>query len=131
MNTREILENNNFIFKKKYGQNFLQDTNILDNIVKVSNITHDTLVIEIGVGAAALTKKLSLVSKNVLGYEIDKTLEEPLKEILKEYNNIDIIFDDFLNRNINNDIKKYEYKEIMVVSNLPYYITTPIIVKFI
>lgn len=131
MNTREILENNNFIFKKKYGQNFLQDTNILDNIVKVSNITPDTLVIEIGVGAAALTKKLSLVSKNVLGYEIDKTLEEPLKEILKEYNNIDIIFDDFLNRNINNDIKKYEYKEIMVVSNLPYYITTPIIVKFI
>ena len=131
MNTREILENNNFIFKKKYGQNFLQDTNILDNIVKVSNITHDTLVIEIGVGAAALTKKLSLVSKNVLRYEIDKTLEEPLKEILKEYNNIDIIFDDFLNRNINNDIKKYEYKEIMVVSNLPYYITTPIIVKFI
>ena len=79
MNTREILENNNFVFKKKYGQNFLQDTNILDNIVKVSNITPDTLVIEIGVGAAALTKKLSLVSKNVLGYEIDKTLEEPLK----------------------------------------------------
>ena len=131
MNTKQILNNNNFIFKKKYGQNFLLDQNILNNIVSLGNIEDNTLVIEIGVGAAALTKKLSKKAKYVLGYEIDKTLETSLKEILKENTNVDIIYDDFLNRNINEDIKKYSYDKLMVVANLPYYITTPIITKFV
>ncbi|MEG2351122.1 MAG: 16S rRNA (adenine(1518)-N(6)/adenine(1519)-N(6))-dimethyltransferase RsmA [Bacilli bacterium] len=131
MNAREILENNKFIFKKKYGQNFLLDNNILNNIVEVSGVSKDTLVIEIGVGAGALTKKLSEKSKDVLGYEIDKTLKEPLKQILSKYDNIKVIFDDFLKRNLNSDLENYKSDEIIVVANLPYYITTPIITKFI
>ena len=131
MNTKDILNSNNFVFKKKFGQNFLLDQNILNNIVKEADITKDTLVIEIGVGAAALTKKLSLKAKTVLGYEIDETLKEPLNVILNDFSNVDIIFDDFLNRCVKDDLKKYEYKTLMVVANLPYYITTPIITKFI
>lgn len=131
MNIKDILNKNNFTFKKKFGQNFLLDQNILNNIVDLANITENTLVIEIGVGAAALTKKLSSKAKNVLGYEIDKTLKEPLNVILDEYKNIDVIFDDFLNRNIKLDLAKYKYDNLMVVANLPYYITTPIISKFI
>lgn len=131
MNVKEILNENNFVFKKKFGQNFLLDQNILNNIVSLGNITRDTLVIEIGVGAAALTRKLALKAKTVIGYEIDTTLKEPLSKILENYDNINIIYDDFLNRNINDDLKKYEYKNIMVIANLPYYITTPIITKFI
>ena len=85
MNTKDILNSNNFVFKKKFGQNFLLDQNILNNIVKEADITKDTLVIEIGVGAAALTKKLSLKAKTVLGYEIDETLKEPLNVILNDF----------------------------------------------
>lgn len=131
MEIKKILDNNSFIFKKKYGQNFLLDQNILDNIVKLCDISKDTLVIEIGVGSANLTRKLSNYTNKVLGYEIDKSLKKPLEEILTEYNNIDIIFDDFLSRNIKNDIKNYKYCDIVVAANLPYYITTPIITKFI
>ncbi len=131
MNIKEILNENEFVFKKKFGQNFLLDQNILNNIVSLGDISKDTLVIEIGVGAAALTRKLSKKAKQVLGYEIDNTLKDPLKEILNGYDNVNIIFDDFLNRNIKNDLKDFKYKNIMVVANLPYYITTPIITKFI
>lgn len=131
MNIKDILDKHKFVFKKKFGQNFLLDQNILNNIVNLGNISKDTFVIEIGVGAGALTKKISEKAKIVLGYEVDLNLQEPLKEILKDYKNVDIIYDDFLNRNIKEDIKKYEYKDIMVVANLPYYITTPIITKFI
>ena len=100
MNIKEILQDSNFKFKKKYGQNFLLDDNILNNITALANLDKDTLVVEVGVGAAALTKKTSNKAKFVLGYEIDNSLKEPLKEILKDYNNVEIIFDDFLNRNI-------------------------------
>ena len=131
MNTKDILDSNNFVFKKKFGQNFLLDQNILNNIVKEADITKDTLVIEIGVGAAALTKTVAPNAYKVLGYEIDTTLKPILEDKLKEYNNIDIIYDDFLNRNVNEDIKKYNYKKLYVIANLPYYITTPIITKLI
>lgn len=131
MDVKKILENNEFVFKKKFGQNFLLDENILNNIVNTANINKETLVIEVGVGAAALTRKLSLAAGHVLGYEIDTQLKGPLKEILSSYNNIDIIFDDFLKRNLRQDLEKYNYENIVVVANLPYYITTPIITKFI
>lgn len=131
MNTKEILEKNGFTFKKKFGQNFLLDDNILNNIVSNSMITKDSLVIEVGVGAAALTKKLCKKAGMVLGYEIDKSLKAPLNDILSSYGNVKIIFYDFLGRNILDDIKDFKYKEIVVVANLPYYITTPIITKFI
>ena len=131
MDVKGILNKNDFVFKKKFGQNFLLDHNILNNIVELGDITKDTLVIEIGIGAAALTKKVSEKAGAVLGYEIDVTLKEPLKEILKDKTNVNIIFDDFLNRDLKEDLKDYNYDEIIVVANLPYYITTPIITKFI
>lgn len=131
MKIKEILNKNNFVFKKKYGQNFLLDHNILENIVNLAEITKDTLVIEVGVGSANLTRKLCKEAKLVLGYEIDKSLKESLDEILLGYNNVKIIYDDFLARNIFNDIKEFKYDKIVVAANLPYYITTPIITKFI
>ena len=131
MKDKELLDEYNFTFKKKFGQNFLKDQNILDNRVNKSEVDKDTLVIEIGVGAAALTKTVAPNAYKVLGYEIDTTLKPILEDKLKEYNNIYIIYDDFLNRNVNEDIKKYNYKKLYVIANLPYYITTPIITKLI
>lgn len=120
-----------FNLKKMYGQNFIIDENIINNIITKSNIDKDTLVIEIGPGAGSLTYKLSKSAKNVLCYEIDQTLKELLNDNLNDCNNVDIIFKDFLKANIVEDIKKYNYKKLYVVANLPYYITTPIIIKFI
>ena len=120
-----------FKFKKSFGQNFLQDENILKNIVNGTNILPNSLVIEIGPGAGALTKYLSKVGEKVLAYEIDTRLEEILDENLKDCHNVDIIFDDFLKRDIKNDIATYQYENIYVVANIPYYITTPILMKLI
>ena len=121
----------NFKFKKSFGQNFLKDQNIIKNIVSKTNIQSDSLVIEVGPGSGVLTKELAKVAKNVLAYEIDTRLEDLLDENLCDFQNIEIIYDDFLNRNIKDDIKKYEYNNIYFVANLPYYITTPIISKIV
>ena len=129
--TKELLSENEFSFKKKFGQNFIVDENTIDSIINKANIDSDTLVIEIGPGAGALTYKLSKVAKNVLCYEIDTTLENILRSNLGDASNVEIIFDDFLKRNVKKDIEKYDYKKIYVVANLPYYVTTPIIVKLI
>ena len=120
-----------FKFKKAYGQNFLQDENIINNIVEKTNIKNNSLVIEVGPGSGVLTRKLSAISKNVLSYEVDTRLEEILDENLKDCHNVEIIYDDFLKRDIQDDIKDYEYENLYVVANIPYYITTPIIMKFI
>ena len=128
---KEKMEKYNFNLKKMFGQNFIIDENIINNIIKSADIDKDTLVIEIGPGAGSLTFKLSEFAKNVLCYEIDTTLKELLEDNLSECNNVDIIFKDFLKANVLEDIKKYDYKKLYVVANLPYYITTPIIVKFI
>ena len=128
---KEKMEKYNFNLKKMYGQNFIIDENIINNIIKSAEVDKDTLVIEIGPGAGSLTFKLSEYAKNVLCYEIDTTLKELLQDNLSECNNVDIIFKDFLKANVLEDIKKYNYKKLYVVANLPYYITTPIIVKFI
>ena len=130
-NVKDILVKNNFGFKKKFGQNFIVDENIINNIVLKSDILEDSLVIEIGPGAGSLTKKLCKKAKQVLCYEIDDTLKPILDEILIDNKNIDIIYEDFLNRNISQDIKKYSYCHLYVIANLPYYITTPIIMKII
>ena len=127
----ENLNNNNFNFKKKFGQNFIIDENIIRNIVDKADVDKDTLVIEIGPGAGSLTNFLAKKSKNVLCYEIDTTLKEILKENLKEYENVNIIYNDFLKANISEALKKYNYEKLYVVANLPYYITTPIIIKII
>lgn len=121
----------NFRFKKSFGQNFLQDNNIIRSIVEKTKIKDNSLVIEVGPGSGALTKELAKVAKNVLCYEIDTRLEETLDENLREYDNISIIYDDFLNRDIKDDIKAFNYDYIYFVANIPYYITTPIIEKII
>lgn len=123
----EELNKENFSFKKKFGQNFIVDKNIIHSIISKSNIDKDTLVIEIGPGAGSLTAELDKVSGHVLAYEIDKTL----KPILEKHNlnNTTIIYEDFLKRNVKEDLKNFSYKKTYVVANLPYYITTPIIVK--
>lgn len=118
-----------FKFKKNFGQNFLKDKNVINSILDESQIDKDTLVIEIGVGAAALTYPMSLRAKNVIGYEIDNSLENILEN--KNMKNVKIIFDDFLKRDIIEDIKNYEYNKLYLISNLPYYITTPIVEKII
>ena len=121
----------NFKFKKSFGQNFINDPNIIRSIVNKTKIEDNSLVIEVGPGSGSLTKELAKVAKNVLSYEIDTRLEDVLDENLREFNNISIIYDDFLNRDINNDIKEYSYDNVYFVANIPYYITTPILEKLI
>ena len=128
---KEKMEKYNFNLKKMFGQNFIIDENIISNIITKSQIDKDTLVIEIGPGAGSLTYALSKSSKNVLCYEIDTTLKELLNDNLSDCDNVEIVFKDFLKANVFDDIKKYNYKKLYVVANLPYYITTPIIIKFI
>ena len=121
----------NFKFKKSFGQNFLQDKNVILDIVKKTNILPNSLVIEVGPGSGALTMELAKVAKNVLSYEIDTRLEDVLDENLRDYHNVNIIYDDFLTRDIYSDIKMFQYDNIYFVANIPYYITTPIILKLI
>ena len=125
------LDDNLFKIKKKFGQNFITDVNIINKIVDSSNVDKNTLVIEIGPGVGSLTYKLASNAGFVLCYEIDKDVEPILKDNLKEYDNYKIIFDDFLKRDIISDLKDYKYEKLMVIANLPYYITTPIIMKII
>ena len=125
------MEKHGFNLKKKFGQNFIIDENTINNIIEAASIDKDTLVIEIGPGAGSLTYKLSKYSKNVLCYEVDTTLKDLLQENLKDCDNVNIIYKDFLKADVIKDIEKYDYKKLYVVANLPYYITTPIILKFI
>ncbi len=119
----------NFNFKKKYGQNFLKHDNVSSRIVSLIDTNKDTLVIEIGPGSGALTKHLSNLECNTICYEIDRELESPLSKYKSD--KLDIIFDDFMKRDILSDISKYNYKKLVILGNLPYYITTPIILKII
>lgn len=121
----------NFEFKKSLGQNFINDENIIDKIVKNSLVDKDTLVIEIGPGAGVLSKKIIPLSGYSILYEIDTRLKDILGNTLKDNDNYEIIFNDVLKQNISEDISKFNYKKIYVVANLPYYITTPIISKLI
>ena len=125
---KKILEQNDIIVKKQYGQNFLLDDNILKNIVKSAELKKDTNVIEIGPGLGFLTNYLQQATTNVLCYEIDEQMVEHLNEL--KYN-ISIINDDFLKRNLNKDFKNIfdNSNNITLVANLPYYITTPILLK--
>lgn len=130
-NMKINLENNDFQFKKKFGQNFIVDENIIDAIIEKANIKKDTLVIEIGPGAGSLTYKLCEKAAFVLCYEIDTELENILKENLQAYQNYEVVYEDFLKANVSSKVKQYSFSNIYVVANLPYYITTPIIMKII
>ena len=121
----------NFEFKKSFGQNFLKDNNITEGIASAVDYKENNLVIEIGPGAGALTKKLLLKIDRAILYEIDTRLKDILEEELKEFNNYELIFGDFLERNVKEDLNKYHYDNLYIVANLPYYVTTPIISKII
>ena len=122
---------NKFDFKKSFGQNFLKDSNVINKIVESIDIDKDTLLIEIGPGSGALSKKIIPLSGFALLYEIDVRLKEILYDELSENDNYKIIFNDFLLQDIKFDLQNYNYKKVYVVANLPYYITTPIITKLI
>ena len=119
----------NFRFKKKYGQNFIKNKAIVQKIVNSSEIEDDSLIIEVGPGKGVLTEVLSEKADKVLCYEIDSELETHLISLQKKLGNVEIIFGDFLDANIVENISKYNYKHIYFISNVPYYITTPILMK--
>ena len=119
----------NFNFKKSLGQNFLTDNNIIEKIIKESDIEPKSLIIEIGPGAGALTKKLVLTSNQVVAFEIDTRLKDILSQIKSD--KLEIIYEDFLKVDLTKYLKKYKYSKLYVIANLPYYITTPIITKLI
>lgn len=131
--TFDILKRYGFKFKKSLGQNFLIDTNVLHNIVESANIDDQTGVIEIGPGIGSLTEQCAKVAKKVVAFEIDQRLLPILDETLAPYDNITIINEDILQANVNEVIQQYfqDCNKIMVVANLPYYITTPILMKLL
>lgn len=128
-NTIEILNKYHFMFQKKFGQNFLIDTHVLEKIIKAANITKDDMVLEIGPGIGTMTQYLCENAREVIAVEIDKNLIPILREdTLSMYDNVTIINEDILKVDINALVKeKNGGKPIKVVANLPYYITTPII----
>ena len=118
-----------FNYKKKFGQNFLKDNRIVERIVRESDVPSNTLVVEVGPGKGILTREISKVAKNVLCYEIDEELEDSLIKLQHDINNVKVIFSDFLTRDIKNDLDNYEYENLYFISNVPYYITTSILMK--
>lgn len=120
-----------FNFKKQFGQNFIFDKNFLQSLVKSFNLSENTNVLEIGAGAGTLTEVLAQNFKNVLSVEIDKTLKEHLQAISQNYSNLNFIFDDVLNVETSYFDKYFKDEEFCLIANLPYYITTQIIFKFL
>lgn len=125
----QILKDNNFKFNKAYGQNFIFDKNFLKSIVDMV-ATKDDEVLEIGAGAGTLTSMLASVTKKVVSYEIDNNLQPILNDTLKDYPNAQVIFKDIMKVQMDEIESNFEGNYIMV-ANLPYYITTPIIFKFL
>ena len=126
--TAEVVNKFNFNFRKKFGQNFLIDKSMLEKIVDAADVTSEDCVLEIGPGIGTMTQYLAEKAKHVIVVEIDENLIPILKETLSEYDNITIINNDILKVNIPELVEKYnDNKPIKVVANLPYYITTPII----
>ncbi len=127
-NTIAVLQKYNFVFQKKFGQNFLIDTHVLDKIIRAAEIDKDDMVLEIGPGIGTMTQYLACAAKKVIAVEIDRALIPILEDTLDGYDNVRIINEDVLKV----DIAKLAEEEnggrpIKVVANLPYYITTPII----
>ena len=120
-----------FKFKKKYGQKILKDDRIVEKIVTLSDIEDDSLVIEVGPGKGILTRQLSKAAKNVICYEIDMQLEGYLINLSKELSNVEVVFSDFLDVDLAKKVSDYKYKHLYFISNVPYYITTSILMKLI
>ena len=127
-NTIEILQKYNFNFQKKFGQNFLIDEHVLDKIIRAAEITKDDYVLEIGPGIGTMTQYLACAAREVTAVEIDRALIPILEDTLQDYDNVTVINDDILKVDINRLVEeKNGGRPIKVVANLPYYITTPII----
>ena len=128
-NLREVLARHGFSFKKQFGQNFISDTNLLESIVSLAGVDQDATVLEIGCGAGTLTRALAAKAGRVIAYEIDKKLQPVLAETLAGVDNAEVVFRDFLRQ----DMAELESKlpPYTVVANLPYYITTPLVTKFL
>ncbi len=127
-NTIEVLQKYNFNFQKKFGQNFLIDTRVLEKIIDASGVTKDDMVLEIGPGIGTMTQYLCENARKVIAVEIDKNLIPILSDTLSEYDNVRVINEDILKVDINKLVnEENDGKPIKVIANLPYYITTPII----
>lgn len=131
--TRAILERHNFTFKKSFGQNFLTDTNILQKIVDTAEIDKTVNVIEIGPGIGALTEFLAENAAEVMAFEIDDRLIPILEDTLRDFDNVSVVNEDVLKSDLQTRIKSFKNPDlpIKVVANLPYYITTPILMHLI
>ena len=126
---KKIVEKYGFSFKKNFGQNFLVDERVLGKIVSSAEISKDDVVIEVGPGIGTLTQALAKEAYKVVAVEIDTTLVPILGELLSDFDNIEIINEDILKVDVNAIAEKYPDKKIKMVANLPYYITTPIIMN--
>lgn len=128
-NTIAILQKYDFVFQKRYGQNFLIDTHVLERIIREAGITKDDMVLEIGPGIGTLTQYLCESARKVIAVEIDKNLIPILEnDTLAEYDNVTIINEDILKLDINKLVEEEnDGRPVKIVANLPYYITTPII----
>ena len=129
-NVKEILARNGFSFKKAFGQNFITDGNLLKDIVREAGIGPEDTVLEIGCGAGTLTYELSQTAKRVVGYEIDRALMPVLGETLAGCSNVELCFSDVMKKKTA-DLECELGGEYKVVANLPYYITTPVIMRFV
>lgn len=130
MAIKEILQKNSFRFNKRFGQNFITDTNLLTSIVDKAGVEEGDTVLEIGVGAGTLTRALAEKADKVYGYEIDENLRPVLEESLSGLKNVQIIFKDVMKVSTS-EIESKIGGKYKLVANLPYYITTPVIIKFI
>lgn len=125
------MEKYNVRFKKKYGQNFLKDDNIVKKIVNIVLIKEKSLVVEVGPGGGILTKGLANNFDKVIAYEIDESLKDELEGRIHSFNNVEVLYKDFLKCDLVNDLNEYKEYSKYFISNVPYYITSPIIMKLI
>ncbi len=128
-NFKDVLRENGFSFKKHWGQNFLSDSNLLSAIVSDAGVGAEDTVLEIGAGAGALTRALSKSAKRVVAYEIDASLQPVLARTLAGCENVEVVFRDFEKENF--AALEQELGEYTVVANLPYYVTTPVVMRFV
>ncbi|RDW15296.1 16S rRNA (adenine(1518)-N(6)/adenine(1519)-N(6))-dimethyltransferase [Oceanobacillus arenosus] len=131
--TKEILKKHKFSFKKSLGQNFLVDVNVLENIVRNAGVDKESAAIEIGPGIGALTEQLAIHADKVVAFEIDGRLIPILEDTLSAYENVQLIHQDILKADVAQVVKENfnTGQEVHIVANLPYYITTPILMKLI
>ena len=130
--TKEVVQKHNFKFSKSLGQNFLIDTNVIDRILEGARVKEGDYVIEVGPGIGTLTKEMGRSAEKVVAIEIDKTLIPILEETLADFPNIEVINQDILKVNVQEVVKeKLNGGPVKLVANLPYYITTPIVMKFL